>query len=107
MSKWTEIESLRQKLVTIVKMEDRDKRALAGKQLEYECRSLDEQYNVLSNPLDDESAIELRAIVQVIFDYVLFDDLEDKDWQGALPTHYEGNINQKIKELQLHEKIQR
>ena len=86
MSKWTEIESLRNKLTAVVKMEDRDKRALAGKYLERECRNLDDEYNILASPFDDKAAIELRAIVQVIFDYVLFDDLEDKDWQGAFPT---------------------
>lgn len=103
MSKWTEIESLRQKLVNIVKMEDRETRAIAGKYLERECRNLDEEYNILDSSFDDDSAVELRAIVQVIFDYILFDDLEDKDWQGALPTHFDGDVDDIMKQLKLHE----
>lgn len=104
--KWTEINSLQEKLRTIVKMTDRDARARAGKYLENEARRIDEEYRILDG-LDDEAAVELRAVVQVIFDYILFDDLEDKDWQGALPTHFEGDINRVMNEIKLHKKIQK
>ncbi len=98
MSKMDEIYALQEKMKTIVKMEDRDERARAGKWLENECRNLDDRYKILDG-LDDVAIVELRAIVQIIFDYILFDDLQDKDWQGALPTHYDGDIASVMKTL--------
>lgn len=82
MGKQEELKLLQQKAVAISMVQDPDKRHNAGKQLEQECRSLDEQYRIISG-IDPDAEVQLMATIKIVFDHILHDCREEDhgDWQ--------------------------
>lgn len=78
MSKHDELESLQKQALTIAALEDRHSRHEGGYRLEAQCRSLDDQYRII-NGLDTEAEISLRAVLKIVFEYILHDAIEDPD----------------------------
>lgn len=93
-----ELEALERKAILISKIPDRKLRHKGGLMLENNCRRLDEQYRVIGG-LNPQAEVSLRAVIQIIFDYILYDMLEDEDWQTVMPESYEGDIEQALKEM--------
>lgn len=93
MSKHDELRSLEQKAVAIAAITDRKKRQRGGMYLENECRKLDDQYRIIGG-LDRNAEIRLRAVLQIVFDYILYDALEDEDWAMAMPDRFEGDVSE-------------
>lgn len=78
MSKRDELESLKKAVLTVAAIEDRDKRHKAGRFLESEARRVDDEYRIVGG-IDREAEIDLRAVIKIIFDFVLHDWIEDAD----------------------------
>ena len=96
MSKHDELELLEQKAIVIMSITDRKKRQQGGMWLEHQCRNLDEQYRIL-NGLDTQAEVKLRAVLKIIFDYILYDALEDEDWQATMPESFDGDISELLR----------
>ena len=76
------------------KISDRKKRIALGLKIDYNLRALDDEYRILDQvSVYHDRAMKLRTIIQIVHDFMLYDALEDEDWQGALPDHYEGDIH--------------
>jgi hypothetical protein len=93
-----ELHDLEQKAIVISRLPNRDMRHKGGYMLESECRHLDSRYRVLGG-LDSQAEISLRAVLQMIFDYILYDALDDEDWTVAMPSHYDGDIEAVVQGL--------
>jgi len=87
-----ELHDLQQKALLFATETDRDKRHAGGRWLERECYHLDNRYRIMDG-FNEEAKIELSAIVTIIFEYMLYDCLEDPDWAEAMPTSYDGDLN--------------
>ncbi len=89
-----ELASLETIALAGAKIADRKKRIFMGMQLDYNLRALDTEYKILdSTSLYNDRAVALRAVIQITHDFLLYDALEDEDWQQALPDHYEGDVH--------------
>jgi len=92
MGKHSELESLQQKAVAIAAIEDRTKRHKGGQMLHAECKSLDDEYRILGS-LDVEAEIALRAVLKILFEYILHDAIEEaeEDWGYAMGIDERGS----------------
>lgn len=81
MSKRDELESLQKAVVTVAAIENREERHRAGRFLESEARRIDDQYRIIGG-IDPDAEVDLRAVIKIIFDFVLHDCIEeaDEDW---------------------------
>jgi hypothetical protein len=78
MGKRDELESLQRAVVTVAAIEDRGERHKAGRFLESEARRIDDEYRIVGG-IDPDAEVDLRAVIKIIFDYVLHDCIEDAD----------------------------
>lgn len=92
MSKTDELESLQQAVLTAAAIEDRDERHKAGLFIEAGAQRIDDQYRILGG-VDVETEVELRAVLKILFDYVLHDCIEDADddWGVAMGVDERGD----------------
>jgi hypothetical protein len=86
-----ELHDLQKKAMLFTLEPDREKRWKAGFWAEHQCNQLDNRYRIL-NGFNEEAKVELSALIKIIFDYLLYDNLEDPDWIMAMPDHYDGDI---------------
>lgn len=77
-TKHRELALLQQKAVVIAALEDRDKRHKGGLWLNDQCVRLDDEYRILGG-LDREAEISLRAVLTIIFDFILHDCIEEPE----------------------------
>lgn len=92
-----ELHDLQKKAVLFATETDRAKRWRCGFWVEHEAHQLDRKYNILDG-LNQEAKVELSAILKVVFDFLLYDKLEDEDWILALPDHYHGSVSDVVTE---------
>jgi len=92
MGKRDELESLQQKAVTIAAIEDRTLRHKGGQMLNAEAIALDDQYRITGG-IDAEAEIELRAVLKILFEFILHDAIEeeDEDWGVAMGLDERGS----------------
>ena len=85
MGKHADLESLQVKAVTIAAIEDRTTRHKGGQMVAAECKSLDDEYRILGG-LDEDAEISLRAVLKILFDFILHDAIEEpeEDWGVAM-----------------------
>lgn len=93
-----ELQDLQRKVMLFTTVTDRQKRWRAGMWAESQARQLDRRYRILDG-FNETARVELSAIVKMIFDFLLYDKLEDEDWIEALPDHYDGDIEQMVRQL--------
>lgn len=86
-----ELQDLQRKVMLFTTEANREKRWQAGLWAEHQCKDLDSRYRILDGP-NEEAKVELSAIIKIIFDYLLYDKLEDEDWIITLPDHFDGDI---------------
>lgn len=73
----TDLQSLEEQASTIALIADRSQRHELGYRLEHELRHFDQTYNVISNPFDTEHKIRVMAVLKILFDYILVDNIDD------------------------------
>lgn len=86
-----ELQDLQQKAILFATMDDREKRWSGGRWVERQCKDLDNRHRILGG-FDDKLEVELRAIITIVFDYCLYDCLEDQDWIAAMPNRFDGDL---------------
>ena len=98
MGKREELESLQTAAVTVAAIENREKRHKGGRFLESEARRIDDEYRIIGG-LDPKAEVELRAVIKIIFDYVLHDCIEeaDEDWGVVM------GVDERASESQIHQ----
>ncbi len=85
---------LEQMALAGAKITDRKQRIGMGLGIDYNLRALDDEYRILNSvSLYNDRAVKLRAVIQIVHDFMLYDALEDEDWREALPDHFEGDIH--------------
>lgn len=76
------------------KISDRKERIALGLRIDYNLRALDDEYRILDQvSIYHDRAVKLRAVIQIVHEFLLYDALEDEDWQEAMPDHYGGDIH--------------
>lgn len=93
-----ELHDLQQKALLFATLEDRETRWNGGRWVERQCNDLDNRFNILRG-FNEELKVELGAIITIVFDYCLYDCLEDEDWLQAMPTRFDGDINDVMRTL--------
>ena len=78
MTKQDDLVSLEKHVLWAAALEDRDERHKAGRRIETQCRGLDNQHFIVGG-LDTEAEIKLRAVLKILFDFVLHDDIEEAE----------------------------
>ncbi len=83
MDKLPELRTLQARAVAIAAVKDVDKRHHGGMKLELDCRAFEDKYKTIGG-FDSQTEVELRAVVSILFDHILYDAFEDKDWSAAV-----------------------
>ena len=87
-----ELQDLQKKAMLFTTITDRERRWNGGFVVEHQARQLEEQYRITDGN-NEEAKVELAAVLTLVFDFLLYDKLEDSDWIEALPDHYDGDID--------------
>ena len=94
MSRDADIRHLQELAVNISHIPDRKKRNAAGLWLEGEIDRVDKKYKIIDSPfVPDQAKVEFKAVIQILFDFILYDALEDDDWAMTLPSIQEAGID--------------
>jgi hypothetical protein len=85
---YSKIESLEQIAVKVALLPDPKERHILGRKLDYRCQRFDEEYGIFGGIITaeiEEMRMRLTAVVHIIFDIILRDDIDDKDFIPVLP----------------------
>jgi hypothetical protein len=93
-----ELQDLQKKAMLFATETNRETRWKAGFWVEYQARQLDDRHRI-TDGFNEEAKVELGAIITIVFDFLLYDKLEDSEWIESLPDHYDGDLDGLVKDM--------
>ena len=94
-----EVEDLLNKAMYFTAVTDRETRWNGALWIEAQLKAIDDEHGITRRAEDDPVRIDLMATLRLVFDFCLYDKLEDSDWIETLPESYDGDIDQLVSNM--------